>query len=695
MLNGAIPAKKAFSSDPMVSIVKINDTIRMKYDGVSYPENFSDCKYVREMYLSKLDVSQKTNFRNMFSGCTSLTKLDISGWNTSNVSYMSSAFLNCFSLKSLDLSGWKTSNSLEMNRMFENCSSLTSLNVKGWDTSNVLYMDAMFKDCSSLTKLDLSNWDNSRVESMNSMFYDCSSLTSLNLTGFKTNSVTLMSGMFANCSSLTSLNLSSFNTANVTTMLNMFTDCTSLTSLNIAKFNTANVTSMSSMFAYCSALPSLNLSSFNTSSVTTMQNMFAGCSSLKSLNVTGFKTNNVTDMTGMFSGCSSLTSLNLTGFNTSKVTSMSIMFQNCSSLTAISFSQTYFKTDNVTSIDYMFAYCSALSRLNLSSFNTAKVTQMDNAFFRCSNLVELTLGKNTLKKNIFPSLPNYKSTWGYISAGSDAGNHLPIGSTKKNGELFESYDYTRMAGTWNADKDRGISSFINRCYDLILGRKADQGGLTFYRDQLKSGKLTGAQMVMNFVNSPEFQGKKYSNEKVVEILYLTMMDRTAEAKGRAYWAGFLNDGMSQKYVVRGFAGSKEFKNICTNYGITAGTLTLTENRDKNPKVTAFVSRNYSIALGRKGDTDGLNYWTGMILTKNLTPQQVADSFVFSKECVNKNLNDTEFVKMLYRLYMGREYDQGGLNFWLQQMNKGMTRQTVAKSFGASNEFKQIVASYGL
>ena len=69
--------------------------------------------------------------------------------------------------------------------------------------------------------------------------------------------------------------------------------------------------------------------------------------------------------------------------------------------------------------------------------------------------------------------------------------------------------------------------------------------------------------------------------------------------------------------------------------------------------------------------------------------------MFSKECVNRNLNNREFVEMLYRLYMGREADQGGLNYWLGQMNKGMSRQKVANSFADSQEFKNIVKSYGL
>ena len=240
-----------------------------------------------------------------------------------------------------------------------------------------------------------------------------------------------------------------------------------------------------------------------------------------------------------------------------------------------------------------------------------------------------------------------------------------------------------------------VMLFVNRCYEYIMGRQGDQGGLNYYTDLLKSGKLTGAQMMMNFINSPEFQGKKYGNEKVVELIYVTMMVRAADANGLAYWAKFLNDGMSQKYIVRGFAGSAEFKNLCSKYGITAGTLALTENRDKNVKVTQFVSRNYSIALGRKGDANGLNYWTGMILDKKLTPQQVADSFVFSQECINKDLSNSAFVKMLYNLYMDREADQSGLNYWLQKLSRDTTRRTVAASFGNSKEFRNIVASYGL
>ena len=179
------------------------------------------------------------------------------------------------------------------------------------------------------------------------------------------------------------------------------------------------------------------------------------------------------------------------------------------------------------------------------------------------------------------------------------------------------------------------------------------------------------------------------------MIYRTMLDREADSGGLSYWKGYLDDGASLHYIVSGFSGAQEFKSLCGSYGIIAGSISLTEYRDKNINVTRFVNRNYLYALERKGEASGLNYWCEQIINRKQTPKQCAQSFVFSKECVNRNLNNREFVEMLYRLYMGREADQGGLNYWLGQMNKGMSRQKVANNFANSKEFKNIVKSYGL
>ena len=198
-----------------------------------------------------------------------------------------------------------------------------------------------------------------------------------------------------------------------------------------------------------------------------------------------------------------------------------------------------------------------------------------------------------------------------------------------------------------------------------------------------------------FVGSPEFQLQKNSNERVVTVLYQAMLGREPDASGLAYWLSFLNSGCSNDYLVDGFSNSPEFKGICASYGITAGRINLTQPRDQKPQVTAFVNRNYLYALSRKGEAEGLNNWCDHLLQGRMTPQQVAYGFVFSAECTGKNLDNQAFLTMLYHLYMDREPDEIGLNNWMNELNRGMTREQVVNGFAESPEFRMIVASYGL
>ena len=306
----------------------------------------------------------------------------------------------------------------------------------------------------------------------------------------------------------------------------------------------------------------------------------------------------------------------------------------------------------------------------------------------------------TLTATIIPSdSSNKKVTWtssntnvatvyNGVVTGQSAGTVTITAASAANPSL-------KAARKITVENTSAIRDFVKRCYRLILGREADQSGLEFWTNKLKGKDYDAAKLMQGFIYSKEFQSKKYPNKKAAEILYRTMLDRAPDANGLAFWTGLLDDGVSYRYIINGFAKSTEFKDLCINYGITTGSVKLTENRDKNLKVTQFVSRNYRIALGRKGDADGLNFWTGKILNKSATPQQVAYKFVFSKECINKKLNNTNFVKMLYNLYMGRNADKSGLNFWLGKLSQGYSRETIATKFGESKEFTKIVASYGL
>ncbi len=239
-----------------------------------------------------------------------------------------------------------------------------------------------------------------------------------------------------------------------------------------------------------------------------------------------------------------------------------------------------------------------------------------------------------------------------------------------------------------------IEEYVQRCYEKIIGRVGDDEGVGFWKNALKNGDAAGADIVSLFCNSDEFQNKNLPSESGVRIIYGVMLNREPDAGGIAYWTGLLNKGVSYNLIISGFAGSTEFVGICGEYGIKAGTVEL-ETRDLNPSVTAFVSRCYQQALGRTGDAGGLNHWAAILLGKTMTPQEVSYGFLFSEECRSMGLSDDEFINRLYRLYMDREADTGGQEYWQNQLTSGASRETAARGFADSAEFTGIVQSYGL
>ena len=156
-------------------------------------------------------------------------------------------------------------------------------------------------------------------------------------------------------------------------------------------------------------------------------------------------------------------------------------------------------------------------------------------------------------------------------------------------------------------------------------------------------------------------------------------------------------GFSRQAIISGFTSSDEFSVICARYGITRGYYQVSEPRDQNYGITAYVSRLYTKMQGREFDIGGLNYWCNIILkkpTKATLVQVAVDGFMHSTEFKSKNLSDTEFVKVMYRTFLDREAEPAGLQYWLNKLASGMTRENVAAGFAASDEFGAIMARYG-
>ena len=108
----------------------------------------------------------------------------------------------------------------------------------------------------------------------------------------------------------------------------------------------------------------------------------------------------------------------------------------------------------------------------------------------------------------------------------------------------------------------------------------------------------------------------------------------------------------------------------------------------------FVKRLYQNVLGRDYDTAGLNHWVNQ-LASGVTGSEVAYSFVFSREFLNRNLSNSDFVDILYRTLMNRQADAAGRTAWVNRLNGGLPRENVFAGFINSPEFTDICAQYGI
>ena len=290
-------------------------------------------------------------------------------------------------------------------------------------------------------------------------------------------------------------------------------------------------------------------------------------------------------------------------------------------------------------------------------------------------------------------------------SGNPDGGNTGTGGTDGGNTGTGGTDSGNTGGNTGDDSDNGGNSgdtgtaltgkqhFASLLYENALGRTASQSELDYWAQELTNGR-TGAEVAYGFLFSEEFQNKNYSDADYVEHLYLSLMGRASDEGGKADWVTRLGNGVSRLYVFQQFTDSVEFGNLCNTYEIQRGTVTLTENRDQNYNVTRFVARNYTEFLGRNYDVNGLNDWSGRI-NSGYGMENVAYGFVFSQECINMNLSNSDYVKMLYRGIFGRSYDDAGLNDWVNQLNNGTSRETVFWGFANSQEFANMVASYGL
>ncbi|MEC4766724.1 DUF4347 domain-containing protein [Halomonas sp. CUBES01] len=105
-------------------------------------------------------------------------------------------------------------------------------------------------------------------------------------------------------------------------------------------------------------------------------------------------------------------------------------------------------------------------------------------------------------------------------------------------------------------------AWITGLYDQVLGRQADVDGIQYWAKQHAEG-LGKSEMARLFMTSEE-AGQSLDVQDdgiggVVDTLYASLLGRTADAPGKAYWVDQLESGASLGDVVGGFMEAEEMR----------------------------------------------------------------------------------------------------------------------------------------
>ena len=666
-------------------------------------DSFRDCSSLREVNIpnSVTDIGWSA-----FEGCSSLKKVNISN----SVAYIAPyAFKGCLSLEEIHI---PESVQSILGNAFEDCSFLKKVSIPN-SVTNI--KESAFNGCSSLEEIHIPN----SVQSIGSeAFRGCSSLKKINIP----NGVTgIESWVFYGCSSLEEIHIpdsvQSIGRA-------AFGYCSSLKKINIPN----SVTGIEDLvFWGCSSLEEIHISD----SIRSIgRGVFGMCSSLKKVNIP----NSITSISvQMFYYCSSLEeihipdsvqSIELYAFGyCSSLKKVNILnsvtdigeftFRGCSSLEEI------YIPDSIQSIErYAFYECNSLKIVFLPSecknVETAGFTDITSQIeYTIDNIGDahisnIKLGKECALVEIPDMLYNYfilsvdesfrslVSETGHTHKYNEAGICQICNKRKEQDEgAGIDTDIPEGPDTWKSKE--GVEGFVFRLYNVAMNRDAEEAGLNDWNTRLNTKEETAAQVAWGFIFSKEFENFNYNDVQYVKLLYRTMFGREADKDGLEGWVSDLENGMSREYVFRGFAESQEFTNLCGNFGVERGNVSLNQYRDQNVGVTGFIARLYTQMLGRDFDEEGIEYWCRKYLTGENTIEEVATvGFLHSKELENLNLSDTEFVTRMYCTFLNREPDEAGLADWVNRLETGRgTRDSLVYGFTLSKEFGNIKALYGL
>jgi Ca2+-binding RTX toxin-like protein len=229
--------------------------------------------------------------------------------------------------------------------------------------------------------------------------------------------------------------------------------------------------------------------------------------------------------------------------------------------------------------------------------------------------------------------------------------------------------------------DLRAEATLERLYDSILDRAADPAGKSEWLKAHANGMSMHdiAEALIGSAEAGLLHGDM-SNEKYVDTLYQSALDRPADQGGLLGWTSALDSGsVDRADVLLSFTNSAE--------KLASSVIEF----DFNQSEAATLVRLYDTVFDRRPDQAGINDW----LTANengMSMHDIALGFIGSAEAqmFRGDMNDEEYVDMLYQGALGRSAEAEGRAHWVNYLQNGGDRADALLSFANSAEKMDLI-----
>ncbi|WP_336488157.1 DUF4214 domain-containing protein [Methylobacterium nigriterrae] len=275
-------------------------------------------------------------------------------------------------------------------------------------------------------------------------------------------------------------------------------------------------------------------------------------------------------------------------------------------------------------------------------------------------------------------------------------------------QVADSFLGSAEAQTHGFGPSMDTTSFLTNLYQNLLGRSPDTAGLAYWSNALNSGAMSRADVLIGLTASTE--GATTNSDSV---LFSTVSGAGQDHTPHNF--DVIPDGSQTVsggagFDVVNFGGNKaefttslDVDRVTVFNAQTASTTTMDHvdyvkfgdgsvlinaaNADQ-----AVIARMYDALLNRSADSAGLQYWWNQN-ESGTSLHDIAHSFLNSPEfqASSSNLSNTAFIDQLYHNMFGRSAEQGGLDYWNDQLTKGLSREDLVVNIAKSLEAGQDTA----